>query len=61
MGYAPNVYQMITHKSIKNSDDDQLFYTKFFLDQEMRVSIPLEQDIINHHDVSNMCVFYPFP
>ncbi|XP_046571507.1 multifunctional procollagen lysine hydroxylase and glycosyltransferase LH3-like [Haliotis rubra] len=36
MGYAKDVYEMITHESVSNRDDDQLYYTKIFLDENLR-------------------------
>ncbi|GAB6033651.1 hypothetical protein CHUAL_013714 [Chamberlinius hualienensis] len=36
MGYAPEMYEMVNSFSIENDGDDQLFYTKIFLDEELR-------------------------
>ncbi|XP_076684470.1 procollagen lysyl hydroxylase isoform X1 [Andrena cerasifolii] len=36
IGYASDVYAILTHAPIENKDDDQLFYTKVYLDQELR-------------------------
>ncbi len=36
IGTAKNVYEMITSKEIENDEDDQLFYTQIFLDEELR-------------------------
>lgn len=36
IGYAPEVYKMVTSSELGNSDDDQLFYTKIFLDENLR-------------------------
>ena len=39
IGYAWDIYEMITSKEkIEDTEDDQLFYTKIFLDEYMRVS-----------------------
>ncbi len=37
IGYAPDVYSIITNAKIMDSDDDQLFYTKIFFNKELRV------------------------
>lgn len=36
MGYASDLYSLLTSSEIKNSDDDQLFYTRIYLDKTMR-------------------------
>lgn len=36
IGYAADLYELITSKEIKNKDDDQLFYTHLFLDKTLR-------------------------
>ena len=39
IGYAADVYEMISSGgTIKDDDDDQLFYTKIFLNETNRVS-----------------------
>ena len=37
IGYAPEFYALITHKEVKDNDDDQLYYTNLFLDDNIRV------------------------
>ena len=38
VGYASDVYEMISNKEeIHDDDDDQLFYTKIFLNKTTRV------------------------
>ena len=38
IGYAPDIYEMIFSKEkIEDDEDDQLFYTKIFLDETTRV------------------------
>jgi hypothetical protein len=38
IGYASDIYEMITSKEkIDDKEDDQLFYTKIFLDEFTRV------------------------
>lgn len=39
MGYARDVYNMLSENTaIEDDDDDQLYYTKIFLDETLRVS-----------------------
>ena len=39
IGYASDIYEMImSDGTIKDDDDDQLFYTKVFLDSTARVN-----------------------
>jgi hypothetical protein len=38
IGYLPLVAELLTGE-IKDSDDDQLYYTKQFLDDDRRVSL----------------------
>ena len=38
MGYAPTVSAVVSDHSLEDSDDDQLYYTKIFLDETKRVS-----------------------
>jgi hypothetical protein len=37
IGYASDVYSIITSTQIMDNDDDQLFYTKIFFNKELRV------------------------
>jgi hypothetical protein len=37
VGYAPYIYEIITTAPIKDNEDDQLFYTKIFLNKPTRV------------------------
>lgn len=36
MGYAKNVYNILSAHEVKDTDDDQLFYTHVYLDEKMR-------------------------
>lgn len=36
IGYAADLYEIVTTSEIKDQDDDQLFYTKIYLDLELR-------------------------
>lgn len=38
MGPASYLYEMVSASKIEDSDDDQLYYTKLFLNQDIRVS-----------------------
>ena len=38
IGYAPNLSKLVAEWEGQDSDSDQLFYTKIFLDPEKRVS-----------------------
>ena len=38
MGYAKDLYDMISHRAIKDTDDDQLYFTNIYLDEKLRVS-----------------------
>lgn len=37
IGYAPEVYELVWDHKVDDVDDDQLYYTKLFLDQDVRV------------------------
>lgn len=39
VGYASDIYEIITSEPIKNEDDDQLFYTKIFLNKPTKVKL----------------------
>jgi procollagen-lysine,2-oxoglutarate 5-dioxygenase len=36
MGYAKNLFNVLSFADVKDDDDDQLFYTNVFLDEKMR-------------------------
>lgn len=36
IGYAANIYEILKSSQLKDDDDDQLFYSKVFLNPEMR-------------------------
>lgn len=33
MGYAPDVYRLLTDHEISDQDDDQLYFTNLFIDE----------------------------
>ena len=39
IGYAREVAAAVSDHTIQDTDDDQLYYTRLFLDQEKRVSV----------------------
>jgi len=38
IGLVAELYDLVTRGDVKAADDDQLFYTKLFLDEQLRVS-----------------------
>lgn len=44
MGYATDLYQLLTDHEIADSDDDQLYFTNLFLDEyQNKVNIQLSE------------------
>lgn len=37
IGYAPEVHELMTHHKVSDTYDDQLYYTKLYLDENFRV------------------------
>ncbi|XP_052126964.1 procollagen-lysine,2-oxoglutarate 5-dioxygenase 1 [Frankliniella occidentalis] len=44
IGYAPELYQLVTSKDVQDTDDDQLFYTHMYLDAEIRKQLNIKLD-----------------
>jgi len=44
IGYAPELYQIVTHSDIGDDGDDQLYYTKIFLDPALRKKFNIKMD-----------------
>lgn len=44
IGYASSIYDLLKTKEIKNADDDQLYYTKLFLNEELRTKYKIKLD-----------------
>lgn len=44
IGYLPEILQLLEYAEIKNSEDDQLFFTKAYLDEEFRKKINFKLD-----------------
>uniref|UniRef100_A0A8C1M8J7 Procollagen-lysine, 2-oxoglutarate 5-dioxygenase 3 n=1 Tax=Cyprinus carpio TaxID=7962 RepID=A0A8C1M8J7_CYPCA len=48
IGYAPEVYAIVKQWKYKDDDDDQLFYTRIYLDKEQRVKFNITLDHKSH-------------
>ncbi|GFG29485.1 hypothetical protein Cfor_05047, partial [Coptotermes formosanus] len=44
IGYAPELYKIVTSSVVTNDDDDQLFYTKVYLNEELRNKFQIKLD-----------------
>ncbi|RVE46862.1 hypothetical protein evm_008507 [Chilo suppressalis] len=44
IGYLPELLEILNHKPIKDQDDDQLYYTKIYLDKELRHNLKISLD-----------------
>lgn len=44
IGYAANVYNILNWQPVKDTEDDQLFYTNVYLDEKMRVDNRIKLD-----------------
>lgn len=44
MGYAPEIYKLLSYKPIKDADDDQLFFTEAYLDETLRKDLNITLD-----------------
>ena len=44
IGYAPDLYKIVTQVPVADTDDDQLFYTKIFLNDELREQYKIKLD-----------------
>lgn len=54
IGYAPDIYELISDHEIQNTDDDQLYFTKLYLDEDLRVSLSVQ--IILLSLLMNLCI-----
>ncbi|XP_062612335.1 multifunctional procollagen lysine hydroxylase and glycosyltransferase LH3-like [Saccostrea cucullata] len=45
IGYAKDLYEIITHRDIKDTDDDQLYFTNIFLDKTLRKKWNMKLDV----------------
>jgi procollagen-lysine,2-oxoglutarate 5-dioxygenase, invertebrate len=44
IGYAANLYNILNWKPVKDTEDDQLYYTNVYLDEKMRVDNKIKLD-----------------
>lgn len=44
IGYATELYEILKSSPIKNTDDDQLFYTRAYLDENLREKLKIKLD-----------------
>lgn len=44
LGYLPELAEIVNHKTINDKDDDQLYYTKVYLDKNLRESLKISLD-----------------
>ena len=47
IGYASQIYSIVSHREIENQDDDQLYYTKIYLDTELRTKFSIKLDLLS--------------
>uniref|UniRef100_A0A0N4UAS7 Fe2OG dioxygenase domain-containing protein n=1 Tax=Dracunculus medinensis TaxID=318479 RepID=A0A0N4UAS7_DRAME len=47
MGYAPEIWKLINIGLIKDNDDDQLYYTKIYLNENFRTSLKMTLDSLS--------------
>lgn len=44
MGYASDVYSVVSLHDVRNDDDDQLYYTQIFINKELRDQYKIKLD-----------------
>lgn len=44
MGFASDLYKVLTVATVEDTEDDQLYYTKIYLDEELREKLRLKLD-----------------
>lgn len=44
IGYAANIWNILTAQDVKDTDDDQLFYTNVYLDEKVRKENSIKLD-----------------
>ncbi|KAF8363469.1 let-268 [Pristionchus pacificus] len=47
MGYAPEIYRMLSLKEVEDKDDDQLYFTMIYLDEKLRKELKMGLDSIS--------------
>lgn len=55
IGYAPVINSLMNDHELSDTDDDQLYYTKIFLDEEKRVRNPTMINSV--HVYHSMCSY----
>lgn len=43
-GYVSDLYKLLSYAPIQDTDDDQLFYTKAYLDEDIRANLKIKLD-----------------
>lgn len=43
-GYVSDLYKLLSYAPIQDTDDDQLFYTKAYLNEEIRANLKIKLD-----------------
>ncbi|KAF9417644.1 hypothetical protein HW555_005351 [Spodoptera exigua] len=44
IGYLPEIHEIVNHKPVSDKDDDQLYYTKIYLDKNLRETLKIKLD-----------------
>lgn len=44
IGFAADVFSIVAHKDVADSDDDQLYFSQIYLDEEMRTKHKIQLD-----------------
>ncbi|VDM96070.1 unnamed protein product [Thelazia callipaeda] len=44
MGYAPEIWKLLNYENVEDDDDDQLYYTRLYLDKQIRNSLQMTLD-----------------
>ena len=57
IGYATDIYDIIADSDLKDDDDDQLFYTKIFLNKPTRVIFKIFKIFKAFFMESKLCYF----
>ena len=58
IGYAPYIYDVLTTATVRDNDDDQLYYTKIFLNKQTRVTsdMPLFSVFLYSYNYTAKCL-----
>ncbi|VDN28938.1 unnamed protein product [Gongylonema pulchrum] len=44
IGFAPEIWKLISYENVEDNDDDQLYYTRLYLDDQIRDSLKITLD-----------------